>query len=187
MSEPDHLWLRPMPNLMANNHRPAAFPFFYIEPAKKEFKRLTEKFTGRLSLKQAESIAPMGRYQDAACHDVGMAPDSKVEIDGQETARLHELSQAFSAHGKWQSPVTSLRMITESLAPDIDTGVACSKAFEGNMDNSQCVFTVLCAGNAPTLMSLKSLRKVAPTWMNVSKAIFDDKEAHEVRLSSLTM
>ena len=40
---------------------------------------------------------------------------------------------------------------------------------------------VVCyVGNAPTLMSLKSLRKVAPTWMNVSKAIFDDKEAHEV-------
>ncbi|EIE23811.1 hypothetical protein COCSUDRAFT_47447 [Coccomyxa subellipsoidea C-169] len=93
MSEPDHLWLRPMPNLMLGNHRPAAFPFFYIEPAKKDFQRLTEKFTGPLSLKQAESIAPMG--------------------------------------------------------------------------------------NAPTLMSLKSLRKVAPTWMNVSKAIFDDKEAHE--------
>lgn len=36
-------------------------------------------------------------------------------------------------------------------------------------------------------MSLKSLRKVAPTWMNVSKAIFDDKEAHEVSLSSLAM
>ena len=37
-----------------------------------------------------------------------------------------------------------------------------------------------CAGNAPTLMSLRSLKRVAPTWMNVSKAIFDDKEAHEV-------
>ena len=36
------------------------------------------------------------------------------------------------------------------------------------------------AGNAPTLMSLKHLKQVAPTWMNTSKAIFDDKEAHEV-------
>ncbi len=61
MSEPDHLWLRPMPNLMIDNHRPTAFPFFYIEPAKKDFKPLTEKFTGPLTLKQAESIAPMGK------------------------------------------------------------------------------------------------------------------------------
>lgn len=76
MSEPDHLWLRPMPNLMANNHRPAAFPFFYIEPAKKDFKRLTEKFTGPLSLKQAESIAPMGRSLDDVC----MASDSKSKM-----------------------------------------------------------------------------------------------------------
>ena len=35
-------------------------------------------------------------------------------------------------------------------------------------------------GNAPTLMSLKHLKQIAPTWMNTSKAIFDDKEAHEV-------
>ena len=59
MSEPDHLWLRPMPNLMVGQ-RPAAFPFFYIEPAKKDFKHITEKFTGPLSLKEAESIVPMG-------------------------------------------------------------------------------------------------------------------------------
>lgn len=29
MSEPDHLYLRPIPNLM-NGDKPAAFPFFYI-------------------------------------------------------------------------------------------------------------------------------------------------------------
>jgi predicted phosphoadenosine phosphosulfate sulfurtransferase len=59
MSEPDHIWIRPMPNIMMGQ-RPAAFPFFYIEPAKKEFQYITEKFTGPLSLKQAESIAPIG-------------------------------------------------------------------------------------------------------------------------------
>jgi len=61
MSEPDHMWLRPMPNLMVGQ-RPAAFPFFYIEPAKKDFKHITEKFTGPLSLRQAESIVPMGEH-----------------------------------------------------------------------------------------------------------------------------
>lgn len=60
MSEPDHIWLKPMPNLMAGN-RPAAFPFFYIEPSKKEYHPITEKFTGKLTLMQAESIAPIGR------------------------------------------------------------------------------------------------------------------------------
>ena len=60
MCEPDHIWLRPMPNLMASDVRPAAFPFFYIEPAKRDFRHITEKFTGPLTLKQAESIAPMG-------------------------------------------------------------------------------------------------------------------------------
>lgn len=37
------------------------------------------------------------------------------------------------------------------------------------------------AGNAPTLMAMRDLRKVAPMWVNVSHAIFDDKEAHEAR------
>jgi hypothetical protein len=61
MSEPDHVWLRPMPNLMAGE-RVAAFPFFYIEPAKPEFKHITEKFTGPLTRRQAEAIAPMGAW-----------------------------------------------------------------------------------------------------------------------------
>ena len=59
MSEPDHVWLRPMPNLMVGE-RMAAFPFFYIEPAKPSFKHITEKFTGPLTRRQAEAIAPMG-------------------------------------------------------------------------------------------------------------------------------
>ena len=61
MSEPDHIWLKPMPNLMHGN-QPAAFPFFYIEPSKKENLPITEKFTGKLTLPQAESIAPIGGY-----------------------------------------------------------------------------------------------------------------------------
>ena len=34
MSEPDHIMLRPLPNLMRDDATPAAFPFFYIEPHK---------------------------------------------------------------------------------------------------------------------------------------------------------
>lgn len=67
MSEPDHIWLKPMPNLMHGN-RPAAFPFFYIEPAKKEFLPITEKFTGKLTLRQAESIAPIGELAVSTVH-----------------------------------------------------------------------------------------------------------------------
>jgi len=59
MSEPDHVFLKPIPNLMRGS-RPAAFPFFYIEPAKKEFKPITEKFLGPMSRTQAEKIAPIG-------------------------------------------------------------------------------------------------------------------------------
>jgi hypothetical protein len=34
MSEPDHIFLRPIPNLIRKDSWPAAYPFFYIEPAK---------------------------------------------------------------------------------------------------------------------------------------------------------
>lgn len=128
MSEPDHLWLKPMPNLMKGEnpggwvratesnawialpasglprstsvaalepnrssllppllHRlkapsralpyeasvlltlpsllppaVAAFPFFYIEPAKKEYRSIVETFLGPLTTKEAEQIAPIG-------------------------------------------------------------------------------------------------------------------------------
>lgn len=60
MCEPDHLWLKPMPNLM-KGHTPAAFPFFYIEPTKSEFLHLTERFVGKLkTVKEKEQLAPIG-------------------------------------------------------------------------------------------------------------------------------
>jgi hydroxyproline O-arabinosyltransferase len=40
--------------------RPAAFPFFYIEPSKPDYLHITEKFAGPLTRRQAEQIAPIG-------------------------------------------------------------------------------------------------------------------------------
>ena len=60
MSEPDHIWLKPMPNLMVGE-KPASFPFFYIEPAKASNVPLVEKFTGKLTRAQVESIPPIGK------------------------------------------------------------------------------------------------------------------------------
>ena len=41
-------------------HRPAAFPFFYIEPSKKSYLPIVQKFTGPITRKEAEQIAPIG-------------------------------------------------------------------------------------------------------------------------------
>ncbi|KAL4519320.1 hypothetical protein Ndes2526A_g00413 [Nannochloris sp. 'desiccata'] len=59
MSEPDHVWLKPMPNLMVGQHA-AAFPFFYIEPSKKEYLPIVQKFVGQISRKESEQMAPIG-------------------------------------------------------------------------------------------------------------------------------
>lgn len=60
MSEPDHLFLKPLPNLMKGD-RPAAFPFFYIEPSKKDFVDITRKFIGMdKTRKDCEKVPPIG-------------------------------------------------------------------------------------------------------------------------------
>lgn len=42
--------------------------------------------------------------------------------------------------------------------------------------------TKLLIGNAPTLLSLAQLQKMAPTWMNTSMAIFADQQANKVTI-----
>jgi hydroxyproline O-arabinosyltransferase len=60
MSEPDHVFLRPLQNLMQGEN-PAAFPFFYIEPSRKEYVHITQKFVGYdKTRKDCEKIAPIG-------------------------------------------------------------------------------------------------------------------------------
>lgn len=41
--------------------KPASFPFFYIEPAKADNVPLVEKFTGKLTRREVESISPIGK------------------------------------------------------------------------------------------------------------------------------
>jgi hypothetical protein len=45
MAEPDHVFVRPMPNLAAD-FMPAAYPFFYIEPKKYEREQLKQFYAG---------------------------------------------------------------------------------------------------------------------------------------------
>ena len=60
MSEPDHVFLRPLQNLMIGNN-PAAFPFFYIDPSRKDYVHITQKFVGADKTRHdCEKIAPIG-------------------------------------------------------------------------------------------------------------------------------
>lgn len=49
---------------MSPTHPPtrpaAAFPFFYIEPSKREFLPIVQKFVGPITLQESEEIAPIG-------------------------------------------------------------------------------------------------------------------------------
>eukprot|EP00775_Hariotina_reticulata_P010145 gene10145-10303_t len=62
MSEPDHIFLRPIPNFMKRDDWPAAFPFFYIEAHKDENIPIVAKFVpgGKLTKDEAETMAPIG-------------------------------------------------------------------------------------------------------------------------------
>mmetsp|Transcript_15949 Transcript_15949/g.52339 ORF Transcript_15949/g.52339 Transcript_15949/m.52339 type:complete len:517 (-) Transcript_15949:81-1631(-) len=58
MAEPDHLYLKPLENLMTGN-TPAAFPFFYIDP--KKFPKLIRRFAGEhLTDSEIEQMDPIG-------------------------------------------------------------------------------------------------------------------------------
>eukprot|EP00798_Chlamydomonas_sp_ICE-L_P012386 gene12386-15579_t len=59
MSEPDHIMLRPIPNLMKGDD-PAAFPFFYIEPTSEKSVPIVKRHTGIQDDKQLWEIAPIG-------------------------------------------------------------------------------------------------------------------------------
>lgn len=61
MSEPDHLWMKPMPNIM-KGEKPAAFPFFYIEPSRASYTGFVQRFTGPLTQQQLEEIPPIGLF-----------------------------------------------------------------------------------------------------------------------------
>ena len=58
MAEPDHLYLRPLDNLMRGD-TPAAFPFFYIDP--KKYPKLIRRFAGEHMTDAAiEAMDPVG-------------------------------------------------------------------------------------------------------------------------------
>lgn len=58
MAEPDHLFLRPLDNLMSGRS-PAAFPFFYIVP--KNYPKLIRRFAGEhLTDEDIEQMDPIG-------------------------------------------------------------------------------------------------------------------------------
>ncbi|KAL6775904.1 hypothetical protein ACKKBG_A18975 [Auxenochlorella protothecoides x Auxenochlorella symbiontica] len=60
MMEPDHVWVRPMPNIMIND-RPIGYPFFYMEPATSGMLKVMQKFLGPLSRSEIEQkVAPLG-------------------------------------------------------------------------------------------------------------------------------
>ena len=59
MAEPDHVYIKPIPNLMVGE-RPAAFPFFYIEPSR--WPTLVKRFVGndKMTAQDIEKVDPIG-------------------------------------------------------------------------------------------------------------------------------
>ncbi|KAL6775905.1 hypothetical protein ACKKBG_A18980 [Auxenochlorella protothecoides x Auxenochlorella symbiontica] len=60
MMEPDHIWVRPMPNLMKND-RPTGWPFWYMEPSMSYQLKTVRKYVGPLTREEIEKkVAPTG-------------------------------------------------------------------------------------------------------------------------------
>lgn len=57
-----HTTLHPLAPRTSAPLNAAAFPFFYIEPSKKEYRPIVSKFVGPVSVTDAEKIAPIGGW-----------------------------------------------------------------------------------------------------------------------------
>ena len=142
----------------------AAFPFFYIEPSKKEYRGIVSKFVGPVTVKEAEQIAPIGGWVAAerlgGCREGGWLRRGWA---GVVPCHLTPEWACLQQHSTWQAggaagragPCCLLRRAAECRAP----ALPCR------------------AGNAPTMLSWEDMKKVAPIFFNMSIAVHNDAEA----------
>lgn len=66
------------------------------------------------------------------------------------------------------------------IAPSKLENAAVVRKFLGPLTTRQLENDVPPIGNAPTMLSLETMKKVAPTWMDMSLKIFNDDGARKV-------
>ena len=115
MGEPDHIWLKPLPNPMVGE-LPAAFPFFYIEPTSHKFIGISERFVGKLdTLDKKTQLFPIG-----SSPTIMSLADMKrvVPIWYELSLKVHEDEDAVAAWGWVQEMYAfSLAMYKAGLHP----------------------------------------------------------------------
>jgi hypothetical protein len=150
MSEPDHILLRPLPNLMRKDAWPAAYPFFYIEPARVR--------AAVWSCRQAASACVCvcgglpGRYVYGHCSQPHHHP---LRPPPPATHPKHTPSQDDYI------PIVAQFLPSKTLTKEEAEDIAQM-------------------GNSPTFMSMEHMRKVVPLWQQLSVDIFSNRVANEV-------
>lgn len=66
------------------------------------------------------------------------------------------------------------------IAPSMKENAPLVRKFLGPLTKKQLESDVPPIGNAPTMLSLETMRQVAPTWMDMSLKIFNDDSARKV-------
>jgi hypothetical protein len=164
--------------------RPAAFPFFYIEPWKKEYLPITAKFLGPITRVEAEQIAPIGeawlgnrvaRLTKPTCSCVAVSA-----LAGQRSSLAHSKRACTALHVHMQhclgrdeahGTANSATLMRTRRACLLHPCPRASRLLLASL-------RWLCpAGNAPTLMSMADMRRVMPVWFNVSIAVHNDPDS----------
>ncbi|KAI3426134.1 hypothetical protein D9Q98_008513 [Chlorella vulgaris] len=139
MGEPDHLFIRPPP-LWATPERPAAFPFFYIEPAR--FKSIIDRFNPKdVPITQFDAIGnspvQIHKRQFAALadnwHKLSIRIKNDTEAD-KEFGWVQEMyAYSIAAATTLDQPVRHQLHVEMQLQPPWDTSLTSENGKEAYM------------------------------------------------------
>lgn len=173
MSEPDHIWLRPMPNIMLGE-RAASFPFFYIETAKKDYFPLTQTFFGRV-VADGGLAKRLEAQNGKGGADEGGA-DGGAERGDVPFSAPYALPALDVSTGSVPIPPHAAETIGLDAAAAAAAAASPSSPLLRPLELSEAE-RISPIGNAPTLLSKRDFTRMAPVFYNLSIAVHRDPAA----------
>lgn len=130
MAEPDHIFLRPMPNLMMGN-KPAAFPFFYIQPKdhKALIRRYVEPMAGPLTDADIEAMDPIGNRCEAAERGEWRRSERAERLTRSDAHACAVASSSTSPNFITKSDLAKLAPVWANFTVRMKTDPECDKAW----------------------------------------------------------
>ncbi len=188
MSEPDHIFIRPLPNFMTGAAAAGA-SWRYVAVAVCWQALLRAAMQGWLPEHMiASTQTPCSTQQPAPLIQLvtpmpPSPPPTTSHLLPQATHQCHTITLP-STH---THPPTHLTAAGDTPAafpffyiePSTPENAPVTQKFTGQLTRKE-LDSIAPIGNSPTYMTVEDMKKVMPIWMNMSIAVFTDKEASGV-------